>query len=1131
MALGNRSQRHDTDASRKVAGFAQHSDWWSFTAGQRVLTQEGLPGEVTDVEDGPVAGNETYIVSLDNNLGGGEYSAGELQPLDSNRLEAKQAAVPVQRSDGTTIFIDSMDELDDAQASLHTAAEDYPELSEILVRRPPIGDVKVAHKKILKDAAADPEFADAEIEVEAGVMDRMFNPAAERVLRSLPQEFRGDDNGAYSYDWCRFRRNSQCWYPKELDARATEAAGYQVWVPELRGTCPRTEWDEQQACPLAEPGPKSGERDALVDATIPWNAGGQRGGIPDVYSTKVELTTKEAHLEKEAEFRFHFTAGWRDIQSKAKRIRTEGGVRIIGAPGKGPGSDSLYIQAEVKGDTALYQTTLMRTPGGRTVATWECGCAWAAYSWGRSGRWKKYEGRMCSHALATVYEAQAQEMFGGTIKEKAEKPLWRKDPTMQVQIQHEKKSTLHTALPTINQAQADPENAIEEVAEYLHDNAESQQSAVTRAMQQNAKAYQGEMQGLQYAVKGLDSMKRKLKDKADKYSIETIVTRPMDVLTDALRYTIAFPEPDWGDSVQKTLWSLQQDGFRIKEEENYWQRGDAYSGLHYILEAPRSRLPVELQFHTSRSVRLKEDKLHALYEEFRARGTEKRRQQELYDIMASYWEDVPLPENALDFPELKFKGRPAKRINTNPELLEAPIVSMGRSMLYEGSTATEVLAYLYEMGTPDAISTMGKVLTADTAPFKVKDADTGFTKDVVIDTGSVMDYETGERVDEEKALYPTYDPQLGLDIKDSIGPATAVADDQDGVMIAFRPPDWVLDALVLDDEDAESYDNLHITLLYLGKAADVDADKLTETVRIWAGAESHFTGTVSGYGTFQNGEENVFYAGWDIPELHAARARLEALCEDVGITSPSEHGFTPHTTLRYGNLPDSMPELPEEAKGDVHFEQVAVVIGPTWTWFDFTPAGQPAVIDTEGFQPEAAYITRDEAIQAYHDSLEDNDAGTPEPHVLMPDGEQYPYDKPEYDKSQWNRHAELHDEQEPALPMATAEEPDDDLDGSEAPDDVLDPSKRAWLGSAAASPQQQANDNHEIALAAKNALAKLSGKTFSPAEQKMIIEEGADGVVASNLADLDLAGTHYEELEAAFAAADSLVDESEGGLW
>jgi 2'-5' RNA ligase len=112
---------------------------------------------------------------------------------------------------------------------------------------------------------------------------------------------------------------------------------------------------------------------------------------------------------------------WTDVQSKAQRIYKDGGVRIISVTGP-------YVAGNVKGSEGVYETTLQRGPSG-SIDQWTCSCPWFAYSFGRSGRWKKYEGRMCSHALALQYKAQSEGMFGREIKEDTQSPGWDKEIT------------------------------------------------------------------------------------------------------------------------------------------------------------------------------------------------------------------------------------------------------------------------------------------------------------------------------------------------------------------------------------------------------------------------------------------------------------------------------------------------------------------------------------------------------------------------------------------------------------------------------------------------------------------------------------------------------------------------------
>lgn len=223
-----------------------------------------------------------------------------------------------------------------------------------------------------------------------------------------------DDPGRFpSVDACRFRRDSHCWFPSELDRAASNIAGYAVWVPKDRGFCQRVSWDAQRACPVFQPGPN--EPGGFTDATIPWSEGGQRGGyVGDRIAARVE---------DDDEWGFHYTAAWVDVRRKATEIRRSGGVRILSTIMY----DELHpesVAGQVNGANNVYDTRLVFVPGTYQIAYWECTCKWARYSWGRTGPWKKFEGRMCSHALAMTYEVQGRGMTGLEIYEDPDAPAW-----------------------------------------------------------------------------------------------------------------------------------------------------------------------------------------------------------------------------------------------------------------------------------------------------------------------------------------------------------------------------------------------------------------------------------------------------------------------------------------------------------------------------------------------------------------------------------------------------------------------------------------------------------------------------------------------------------------------------------
>lgn len=106
--------------------------------------------------------------------------------------------------------------------------------------------------------------------------ESFLDAIADTINDHLPESVRDDGQGRWSYDWCRFRREEHCYYPQEINWAASKQAGYIVWIPVDRGFCMRSKWDDQKACPVGEPGPHSGDPNALVDATIPWEDGGFR---------------------------------------------------------------------------------------------------------------------------------------------------------------------------------------------------------------------------------------------------------------------------------------------------------------------------------------------------------------------------------------------------------------------------------------------------------------------------------------------------------------------------------------------------------------------------------------------------------------------------------------------------------------------------------------------------------------------------------------------------------------------------------------------------------------------------------------------------------------------------------------
>lgn len=860
-----------------------------------------------------------------------------------------------------------------------------------------------------------------------------------------------------SFDWCRFRHDSHCYFPKDLDVQATEQAGYDVWIPIDRGYCPRIKWKQQEQCPIGEPGPNTHHPDAGLETWQSYEDGGQRGyasltaaletkdsegevgnrnhitrkqdgtvptsaianlmgvkgevpgehrnrqgqawedfkadiaargiidpifitvdygedpkisegnhrrdaavelGLPEVpveirYFGHAEQTTKVATLD-EMMASFEFTSSWADVNAKAKRIRQEGGVNIISVT-----EDT--ITAEVRGDNDTYLTSIQRVPGTKQIALWECSCPWSTYSWGRSGRWKKYEGRMCSHAQAVVYQAQSDEMFGGEIEENTQPTGEKWDfPTPMTQpgpwrVGH---LSFYDLPPKI----------------------------ATRG----------------FLVRWRDSIHLVTDILANMLRLDTGEEVPASEVTHP-NYS-----PTLGLTASKTA----------SMEVTYTEWGEVGNRTH-ITREDRGTLPIGLVKQMP--------------------GKNGERPGEHRNKHGQVWEDfkADIAANGLQHP-----------IFITQDFGERPYLS-------EGNHRRDACVELGWDEIPATVRYFGR-------------AEEGSALARYTDTGSPL---TQAEIDSYK-----------------FGSKTAL-DSMNGCMVALIPPLSIRQALAI--EGGEPVEHMHITLAYLGKAADVDLDAVHAAVAEWAGRTPELSSEFSGFGTFGNGEEPVLWATFDAPGLERYREELVDTLARHGVPPKNGHGFQLHMTLGYGEY--DMPDFND--LDPFLFEAAIVAEGNKWTHYPLS--GNPVepvmaeTIEVDAALFEGRYFTMDEVRAAAAESM-------------------------------------LHEEPEPALPSTDGAE-DSDEDGEvvrtaaaargtrpvgEGGDPIQGhlagppPDSRAWLMK---SSGHDARDKADIAAQAKAFLNKQAVRDFTPAEQARIISEG-EGQTARNLDRLILEGTHYSEM-------------------
>lgn len=152
-----------------------------------------------------------------------------------------------------------------------------------------------------------------------------------------------------------------------------------------------------------------------------------------------------------------------------------------------------------------------------------------------------------------------------------------------------------------------------------------------------------------------------------------------------------------------------------------------------------------------------------------------------------------------------------------------------------------------------------------------------------------------------------------------------------GAMIAIMLPDWVAEQVAVPG--GESADDLHITLAYLGDAADIsleDQRRLVGVVGEVCLTNTALRGDLAGTGRFSNGDAtDPFWVGVDIPGLQDLRAALVTALADAGFPLQglgADKQYVPHVTVNYLPADAATPPLDFNPVG-VEVDALTVCVG------------------------------------------------------------------------------------------------------------------------------------------------------------------------------------------------------------
>lgn len=179
---------------------------------------------------------------------------------------------------------------------------------------------------------------------------------------------------------------------------------------------------------------------------------------------------------------------------------------------------------------------------------------------------------------------------------------------------------------------------------------------ITRTIIDLAEEYGADPRGLSYRLKSEESLSRKI---VQEVSEKRIAGQAMDVkeaaesMSDVIRYTYTISEDTYAVSARRIITDLEAQGYTLRVK-NYWAEGNSYKGINVAMKDPDG-IPVELQFHTPESLRIKEGALHEIYERQRVL-TDPVRIEELTVEMREAAATIPTPRGDLGFGEIIRKA-------------------------------------------------------------------------------------------------------------------------------------------------------------------------------------------------------------------------------------------------------------------------------------------------------------------------------------------------------------------------------------------------------------------------------------------------------------------------------------------
>jgi 2'-5' RNA ligase/lambda repressor-like predicted transcriptional regulator len=437
----------------------------------------------------------------------------------------------------------------------------------------------------------------------------------------------------------------------------------------------------------------------------------------------------------------------------------------------------------------------------------------------------------------------------------------------------------------------DPKAAAAPYAQGLIDAATKVEPGITSTMKGLTAEMGGHMEGLDFRVKGVDSLTDKI---ADKVALGASPASAAASISDAVRYTAVYPEAAYAAGAENMVARLSREGYTVRVK-NYWgHETNPYRGINLALDKGGQK--VELQVHTPASFAKKQGRMHTLYEQARYA----KDPAEVARLNTAMWDemsDLSAPRGA----ELVGRRRYAytDRVPLRGE--------QAHDHHLRGSDRTRPAA-VADRGTRDP-RTVGRV--AGTVGHRRG----GIPEAVGLQSPRVVRTDRGAG--------PEHRPGRVL---------TAAADDDLGVCLV---------ALPAADDPVQSIgeEEKHATLLWFGTPSEnpaLDQGLISQAAGAAAAATAPFASTVAGVETLGDDGARVWMIGdQTLTDLRAAVINAEPLIQTMLDAVEQHPSFTPHTTIGYPpegeTLLDPATEDAAAAVESITYDRLALWAGEDHT--------------------------------------------------------------------------------------------------------------------------------------------------------------------------------------------------------